>query len=89
MANHKCDWVDAFTDQPLRGNGCAVVYDAADLSVETRLAFTRETGLTECAFIVPSTRADFGARFTLQARFGSRRDDHAWWIGPCIAILDH
>ncbi|RED13754.1 PhzF family phenazine biosynthesis protein [Pontivivens insulae] len=68
MSEHRCDWVDAFTDRPLSGNGCAVVHDAAALDVETRLAFTKETGLTECAFVVPSTQADFGARYYLHHR---------------------
>ena len=56
-------WVDAFTDRALGGNPCAVVFDAADLDVARRLAFTRETRLSECAFLVGSERADFGARY--------------------------
>ena len=47
------------------GNPCAVVFDADDLSPETRIAFTRETRLSECAFLVSSDRADFGARYYL------------------------
>lgn len=56
-------WVDAFTDRALGGNPCAVVFDAAGLDVERRIAFTRETRLSECAFLVGSDRADFGARY--------------------------
>jgi PhzF family phenazine biosynthesis protein len=56
-------WVDAFTEIRYGGNPCAVVFDADDLSVDDRVAFTRETGLVECAFIVRSDKADFGARY--------------------------
>lgn len=56
-------WVDAFTEVRYGGNPCAVVFDADDLSVEERVGFTRESGLVECAFIVSSDRADFGARY--------------------------
>lgn len=56
-------WVDAFTDVPMGGNPCAVVFDAADIPETRRIAFTRETGLVECAFMVPSEVADFGVRY--------------------------
>lgn len=61
-------WADAFTTQRLAGNPCAVVFDAAEIPVEQRLAFTRETRLSECSFIVPSDKADFGARYYLASR---------------------
>lgn len=56
-------WVDAFTETRFGGNPCAVVFDADDVSVADRIAFTRESGLVECAFVVGSERADFGARY--------------------------
>lgn len=56
-------WLDAFTDRAFGGNPCAVIFDAADMDVETRIALTRETRLSECAFLVGSERADFGARY--------------------------
>ncbi|MFV0473770.1 MAG: PhzF family phenazine biosynthesis protein [Pikeienuella sp.] len=56
-------WIDAFTETPFGGNPCAVVFDADDIPVERRIAFTRETGLVECAFVVGSAKADFGARY--------------------------
>ncbi|MHA3913541.1 PhzF family phenazine biosynthesis protein [Halovulum sp. GXIMD14793] len=62
------DWVDAFTDQPFGGNGCAVVYDADELGIKDRLALVRETKLSECAFLVRSDKADFGARYYLADR---------------------
>ena len=61
-------WIDAFTDQPFGGNPCAVVFDADDLSIETRLAYTRETRLSECAFLQHSDQADFGVRYYLASR---------------------
>lgn len=56
-------WIDAFTETRFGGNPCAVVFDADDIPVEERIAFTRETGLVECAFVVRSDAADFGARY--------------------------
>lgn len=65
---HRFDWVEAFASVPFGGNPCAVFHDAADLPVETRLALVRETSLVECAFVVPSAVADFGARYYLATR---------------------
>lgn len=56
-------WIDAFTETRYGGNPCAVVFDADAIPVEERIAFTRETGLVECAFLVSSDKADFGARY--------------------------
>lgn len=56
-------WVDAFTETLYGGNPCSVVFDADAMSVDERIAYTRETGLVECAFLVASDRADFGARY--------------------------
>jgi PhzF family phenazine biosynthesis protein len=61
--DHRFFWIDAFTDQPMGGNPCAVVFDADDVPVETRIAFVRETRLSECAYLVASDRADFGTRY--------------------------
>jgi trans-2,3-dihydro-3-hydroxyanthranilate isomerase len=62
-ADYPFMWVDAFTATPMGGNPCAVVFDADDLPVETRVAFVRETGLVECAYMQHSDKADFGARY--------------------------
>ena len=55
--------VDAFTDRPLGGNPCAVVFDSDDLDDETMLAIAREMNLSETAFVRRSTVADFGVRY--------------------------
>ena len=55
--------VDAFTDRPLGGNPCAIVFDADDLDDAMRLAIARENNLSETAFVVRSDIADFGARY--------------------------
>lgn len=62
-ADYHFMWVDAFTDTAMGGNPCAVVFDADDLPVETRIAYVRETGLVECAYLQASDKADFGARY--------------------------
>ena len=68
MTRYVFDWVDAFSGQAFGDNGCVVVQGADDLAVEDRLALVRETSLTECAFVIGSDRADFGARYTLADR---------------------
>lgn len=55
--------VDAFTDRPLTGNPCAIVFNADSLSNENMLAIAREMNLSETAFVVRSQLADFGARY--------------------------
>ena len=62
------DWVDAFTDVPFGGNGCAVVHGGAHLSVETCTAYVRETSLVECTFTGPSDVADVRVRYFLASR---------------------
>ncbi|MEM7190294.1 MAG: PhzF family phenazine biosynthesis protein [Pseudomonadota bacterium] len=66
--SYSFDWVDAFTDVAFGGNGCVVVHDAADMSVEQRMALVRETSLSECAYLVGSDVADFGVRYYLANR---------------------
>jgi len=68
MTDFVCHWVDAFTDTPFGGNGCAVVQDGAHLETETCLNFVRETSLVECTFLGPSERADLHVRYYLASR---------------------
>lgn len=65
MPSYTFDWVNAFTSDRFGGNGCVVVHDAGDVPLETRMALVRETSLSECAYLVPSQKADFGARYYL------------------------
>lgn len=60
--------MDAFASRPFEGNPCAVVHDADGLAEARRTAVVRETGLVECAFLVRSDKADFGARYYLADR---------------------
>jgi PhzF family phenazine biosynthesis protein len=68
MPSYRFDWVDAFTEAPFGGNACAVVHNAADISIEDRLRLVAETSLSECAYVVGSQKADFGARYYLATR---------------------
>ena len=63
MKEHRLLQVDAFTSRPLEGNPCAVVLDADDLDAATMLAIAREMNLSETAFVLRSTVADFRARY--------------------------
>lgn len=60
---YEFDWVDAFTTHPFGGNACVVVHGAGALNIEQRLALVNETSLSECAYLVASDVADFGARY--------------------------
>lgn len=55
--------VDAFTDRPLSGNPCAIIFDSQDLDENKMLAIAREMNLSETAFIRNSDVADFAVRF--------------------------
>jgi trans-2,3-dihydro-3-hydroxyanthranilate isomerase len=55
--------VDAFTDRPLGGNPCAIVFDADEIDAGTRLAIAREMNLSETSFVVTPAAADFAARY--------------------------
>jgi len=55
--------VDAFTDHPLGGNPCAILFDTDALDDETMLAIAREMNLSETSFVRQSTMADVGARY--------------------------
>lgn len=55
--------MDAFTNRPLGGNPCAVVFDADDLDSTAMLAIAREMNLSETAFVLRSQVADFAARY--------------------------
>jgi trans-2,3-dihydro-3-hydroxyanthranilate isomerase len=65
MSTYEFDWVDAFTDTVFGGNGCVVVHGAEDITIADRLALVKETSLAECAYLVPSEKADFGVRYYL------------------------
>jgi trans-2,3-dihydro-3-hydroxyanthranilate isomerase len=55
--------VDAFSDNPLGGNPCAILFDTDDLDSETMLAIARENNLSETAFVRRSQKADFAATY--------------------------
>lgn len=63
ISRHPVQWIDAFTATAFGGNPCAVVFDADAVEVATRIAFTRETRLSECAFLQSSSMADWGVRY--------------------------
>src|ERR671938_36307 len=55
--------VDAFTDQPLGGNPCAILFETDDLDEATMQAIAREMNLSETSFVRQSMVADVGARY--------------------------
>ncbi len=63
MTTYPFTQVDAFTDRPLAGNPCAILFDADDLSDAQMLAIAKEMNLSETAFVRQSDAADFGVRY--------------------------
>ena len=55
--------VDAFTDKPMSGNPCAVIFDTDAMDEVTMQAIAREMNLSETSFVRKSAKADFGARY--------------------------
>ena len=55
--------VDAFTNQPLAGNPCAIIFEADDLSDDQMLAIAKEMNLSETSFVLKSSVADMRARY--------------------------
>ena len=55
--------IDAFTNEPLKGNACAVVLDADELDAQTMLRIARELNQSETAFVRASTTADFDVSY--------------------------
>lgn len=55
--------VDAFTERPLAGNPCAIIFEADTLSDEQMLAIAKEMNLSETAFVLMSSVADVRARY--------------------------
>jgi trans-2,3-dihydro-3-hydroxyanthranilate isomerase len=63
MPTYELLQVDAFTDQPLGGNPCAVLFDTEEMDSGTMLAIAREMNLSETAFVRRSRVADYGVRY--------------------------
>ncbi len=84
MHNYPFKLVDVFTDEPLKGNQLAVVFEADDLSDEQMLAITREFNYSETTFVLPArnNKASWRLRsFTLAEEvFGAGHQTlGAWW----------
>jgi trans-2,3-dihydro-3-hydroxyanthranilate isomerase len=55
--------IDAFTDDALAGNPCAILFDCDNLKSELMLQITKENNLSETAFVMKSDKADAKVRF--------------------------
>lgn len=63
MTHYPFFLIDAFTNNPLSGNACAVIFDADDLTEEKMQAIARETNQAETAFVSLSKIADIKVRY--------------------------
>ena len=57
------DHYDAFTRTPGRGNPAGVISEAEDFTGEEMQEIARQIGFSECAFLLPSQRADLRLRY--------------------------
>jgi trans-2,3-dihydro-3-hydroxyanthranilate isomerase len=55
--------MNAFTDQPLGGSSCAVVFDTDEMDVATMLAIAKEINLSRTAFLRQSGNGHFSVRY--------------------------
>jgi trans-2,3-dihydro-3-hydroxyanthranilate isomerase len=55
--------VDVFTQTPLEGNPCAVIFDTDDMDETLMLAVAREMNLSETVFLKTPSASDFKARY--------------------------
>ena len=65
MRTYPFTQVDAFTDKPLGGNPCAILFDTDDLDDATMLAIAKENNLSETSFVRKPALAgaDVGVRY--------------------------
>jgi trans-2,3-dihydro-3-hydroxyanthranilate isomerase len=63
MPTYELLQVDAFTDKPLCGNPCAVVFDTDDMETDRMQEIAKEMNLSETAFVQHSSRAHYKVRF--------------------------
>jgi trans-2,3-dihydro-3-hydroxyanthranilate isomerase len=63
MPNFQFMQVDAFTEQALGGNPCAILFETEQINSKTMLAIAKEMNLSETAFVRKSDQADFAVRF--------------------------
>lgn len=63
MSTYPFMQVDAFTNRPLGGNPCAIVFDCADLPDATMQAIAREMNLSETSFVWRMADGRFRARY--------------------------
>ncbi|MBC8503806.1 MAG: PhzF family phenazine biosynthesis protein [Chloroflexi bacterium] len=70
MPTYELLQVDAFTNRPLGGNPCAVLFDTDEIDSATMLAIAKEMNLSETAFVRRSEAADPST--SLRASFGVR-----------------
>lgn len=60
--------IDAFTNHPLGGNPCAIVFDCADLPEATMQAIAKEMNLSETSFVWRMDDGRFRARYFTPAQ---------------------
>ncbi|WP_420630482.1 PhzF family phenazine biosynthesis protein [Candidatus Leptofilum sp.] len=63
MSTYPFMQVDAFTERPLAGNPCAIIFAADSLTDDQMLAIAKEMNLSETAFVLKSSVADVRARY--------------------------
>lgn len=68
MSTYAFMQIDAFTNHPLGGNPCAIVFDCADLPEATMQAIAKEMNLSETSFVWRMDDGRFRARYFTPAQ---------------------
>ena len=63
MKTVKVSHYDAFTKIAGKGNPAGVIFEAASYTTEEMQEIARQIGFSECAFILPSQKADLQLRY--------------------------
>jgi trans-2,3-dihydro-3-hydroxyanthranilate isomerase len=77
--------VDAFTNQPLHGNPCAVIFETDELDAATMLAAAREMNLSETAFVRRASETSAAQLPTFGARYFTPAEEIPMAGHPTIA----
>lgn len=79
--------IDAFTERPLEGNPCAVVFERDELSAATMQAVAREMNLSETAFVRGKLQRGISARRRIRSKILSPARPRAAWRLICGIMI--
>ncbi|WP_097866735.1 PhzF family phenazine biosynthesis protein [Streptomyces sp. rh34] len=89
-ASHRYVVVDAFANEPLRGNPVAVFFGASDLTADRMQRIAQEMNLSEVTFLLPPTTGDADLRVRIFTPVNELPFAGHPLLGTAVAVaLDH